>query len=100
MVMGGGLDTTAPFEENQRLVFSLLVPPRFLVEIEQAGHSNFANHCQLAFADCVPGDTPIHELHRLVVRHARGFLGSFAARDIRWETLLVPVPGAVLEADP
>jgi predicted dienelactone hydrolase len=98
MIQGGSLDLTTPFSDQRRL-YDLLVAPRFLVEIADAGHSNFGTWCHTPFDDCVLTATPVAELHARMLSPARGFLGRYVARDLRWETLLVSAPGAALESE-
>jgi predicted dienelactone hydrolase len=100
MVQGGRLDTTLPFDTEQTPLYEGLLAPRFLVGIDEAGHSTFATQCQTPFDDCVPGGQSAAEVHALVQRYAEGFLTRYLAGDPSGDALLVPVPGATLEAEP
>ncbi len=90
MIQGGEVDTTTPFLTDQMPVFDKSAAPRFLVEILGAGHAAFSNFCP-ALPSCPDA---------LVTTYGFGFLGRYVAADRRWASLIEPLAGAVLTADP
>jgi predicted dienelactone hydrolase len=50
MLFGGSEDGTTPFESDQLVPYELAQPPKYLVEIEGAGHLDFSNLCEVPIA--------------------------------------------------
>ncbi len=50
LVIGGSVDATCEFEENQLATYDAAKDPRFLVRVEGAGHLDFSNLCEVEMA--------------------------------------------------
>jgi predicted dienelactone hydrolase len=79
MIMVGELDSLTPLDTDAREAFSLLRGPRYLIELENAGHCAFALLCAPEFCGrgCEPGTLPLEDAHRLTLRYAVPFFQSY-----------------------
>ncbi len=85
-----------------RNIYAQGVSPRYLVEIEHAGHYAFSSFCFPA-SDCNPPVTLTQdEAHALVLRYVLPFLEVHLVGDARFAPLLGPPsrPGLVYQAAP
>ena len=95
MVQDGTLDGLLP---DARLAYSLLPPPRSLLEIARMTHSPFSDFC----TECTPETLTPAEAHLYVLRYAVPFLLHWVAGDDRFDAFLDPAvtpPGATFIAD-
>src|SRR5262245_29800874 len=104
MVQAAERDSLAPLPDSQ-VAFDLAGPPRFLVEILNAGHFAWTDICAgslFGVHDCDPGTLSQDDAHALVLRYAVPFFSRYLAGHRRFGRLLssdgVP-PGALLTAD-
>lgn len=82
--------------------YDLASPPKFLVEIENAGHFAYSDGC-FPSPDCNPPTTMTQdEAHAAVLRWVVPFLEKQLAGDERFASFLVPPapPGIVLQSQP
>jgi len=81
MVLGAQVDSLTPFDMDVTQDFGLLQGPRFLLEIQNAGHCAFALACFAALcgAGCGPQFLSEDEAHRLTMRYAVPFLLRYVA---------------------
>lgn len=93
MIQVGTLD---PLLADARLGYSLLQPPKLLLEFERVTHSPFSDFC----LECTPETATPEEAHWYSLRYAVPFLLAFVAEDHRFDAFLqaaaVP-PGARYE---
>jgi dienelactone hydrolase len=85
-----------------RTAYAAALPPKFLVEIADAGHFAFSGLC-FASPDCAPPVTLTQtEAHQRVLRYAVPFLKVYLAGDESFRPFLAPPagPGYVFQAEP
>src|SRR5439155_27036947 len=85
-----------------RIAYANALPPKYLVEIANAGHYAFSNGC-FPGPDCAPPATLTQpEAHDAVLRWILPFLKVYLAEDPSFEPFLVPPasPGFVFQAEP
>lgn len=78
LVLGGSRDDITPMAWQVTPIYAGLASlPRFLGEIEDAGHYTFSDACDLAptFDDCEPPYLPAEEAHPLIDALTAAFLG-------------------------
>ncbi len=83
MIQVGVLD---PLLADARLGFSLLHPPKILVELERTTHSPFSDFC----LECTPETATADEVHGYALRYAVPFLLAYVADDHRFDPFLLP----------
>jgi dienelactone hydrolase len=87
---------------NIRTAYADAQPPKYLVEIANAGHYAFSNGC-FPGPDCAPPATLTQpEAHDAVLRWVLPFLKVYLAGDPSFKPFLAPPagPGFVLQAEP
>lgn len=85
-----------------RTAYAASSMPKYLVEVENAGHNAFSDGC-FPSADCNPPTTLTQdEAHDVVRRWALPFLEVYLAGDTSFSSFLAPItaPGYVLDAQP
>ena len=100
MMMGGGLDTIAPLEEQQKYFDSVGTdgPPHFLLVFPRGGHFSYANVCVPALEGCGPDALDEDRAHELINLYATAFFKTYVAGESGYESYLEQ-EGAVGNAD-
>ncbi|MCW5892826.1 MAG: dienelactone hydrolase family protein [bacterium] len=93
LTMLGAIDSVVS-NPNARAAWASSVEPKWLVEVEDAGHYAFSDLC-FPSADCNPPTTRAQdEAHALALRYIVPFLEIYVAGNERFRPLLAtPVPG-------
>lgn len=100
MTMLGQIDSVVDLP-SIRTAYADALPPKYLVEIANAGHFAFSNLC-FPGPDCAPPATLTQrEAHDAVLRYAVPFLEVYLAGDSSFLPFLSPppIPGALLASD-
>jgi predicted dienelactone hydrolase len=101
MVQDGAIDSVTPFAANALATYNRLKPPRYLLEILNAGHYAFSDNC-FPSPDCGPDTLIQDEAHLFVLRYAIPYLLHWLAGDTSFDAFLSPEAtpsGVVLSAD-
>ncbi|UCD83555.1 MAG: dienelactone hydrolase family protein [Deltaproteobacteria bacterium] len=72
MVIGGTKDTTCPFETDQRPLYQALSPPKYLLEIFEAGHMVFSDAACITMPDLTECQWA-EEIQGIVVSYTTAF---------------------------
>ncbi len=76
MVMGGTVDTVCPFDTEQKALYQALNPPKYLLEIFEAGHLVFSDYACVLLPD-FPECQRVEELHDIMTSYATAFFGFY-----------------------
>ena len=96
MIMGGGLDTIAPLEEQKKYFDSIGGdgPPHFLLVFPRGGHFSYANVCVPALEGCGPDALDAERAHELINLYATAFFKTYLAGESGYERYLEPEAAA------
>ncbi len=87
ILFGGSEDGTTPFDTDQQAPYELAEKPKYLVEIDGAGHLDFSNLCEVPLAQlfindgCDPAKVDPTAVHAKVVSIATAFAELYLAHD-------------------
>lgn len=87
---------------NARAAYERSVTPKWLVEIEHAGHFAFSDFCLAASGCGVPGTLTTAEANAAALRYVLPFLKVHVEDDLAWAPLLEPPaqPGFIYASEP
>ena len=96
MMMGGGLDTIAPLEEQQQYFDSVGTdgPPHFLLVFPRGGHFSSATVCVPVLEGCGPEALDEDRAHELINLYATAFFKTYLAGESGYESYLEPEAAA------
>jgi len=92
MMMGGGLDTMAPLEEQKEYFDSIGADgaPHFLLVFPRGGHFSYANVCVPVLDGCGPDALDQDRAHELINLYATAFFKTYLAGESGYESYLEP----------
>ncbi len=76
MILGGTKDTVCPFDTEQKALYQALNPPKYLLEIFEAGHLVFSDYACVLLPDS-PECQRLDELHGIMTSYATAFFGFY-----------------------
>ena len=95
-LFGGSRDETCPFASDQRVPYDLAQPPKVLVRVDEAGHLDFSDLCEVPIAmlfiddGCDPDLIDPEVVHARTRAVAAAFLARYLTGHAGYESFLAP----------